>query len=129
MQALICLFIVKTDLFITLLFLLTNNIRLEIIVVAGLNNVRDNQSAEDIMDEISELQQAVQAHTDMHDHAEPSIVSVSTLLYAPKFCFLDVPENCLEWKPPAGFHNRREMMEKVNAFIKYVNFKKQKIYI
>ena len=95
--------------------------RLEIIVVAGLNNVGDNQSAEDIMDEIFELKQAVQAHTDMHDHAEPSIVSVSTLLYAPKFCSLDVPENCLEWKPPAGFHNKRELMEKVNAFIKAMN--------
>ena len=47
--------------------------RLKIILVACLNNIGETQSAEEIIDEISELKQAVQVHTDMPDHAEPSV--------------------------------------------------------
>ena len=103
--------------------------RLEIILVAGLNNIGDCQSAEEIMDEIVELKQVVRAHSDMQGHEVPSVVSVSSILYAPKFCSLDVPENCLEWKPPAGFHNRRSLIEKVNDLIKAMNLDCQVNYL
>ena len=66
--------------------------RLEIVVVAGLNNIGDGQAVPDIIDEITELKEAVQAHTQLNGHSIPSVVSFSTVLYAPKFCSLDVPE-------------------------------------
>ena len=96
---------------------LINPERLEIIVIAGLNNVGDNQPAEEIIEEIRELKQAVQAHSEMNGHVEPSIVSVCTILYAPRFCSLDVPTMYTEWQPPAGFNNQRDLIERVNASI------------
>ena len=96
---------------------LTNPERLEIIVIAGLNNVGDNQPAEEIMEELRELKQAVQAHSEMNGHVEPSIVSICTILYAPRFCSLDVPTRYTEWQPPAGFNNQRDLIERVNASI------------
>eukprot|EP00092_Neocalanus_flemingeri_P019302 GFUD01020908.1.p1 GENE.GFUD01020908.1~~GFUD01020908.1.p1 ORF type:complete len:330 (+),score=86.68 GFUD01020908.1:460-1449(+) len=95
--------------------------RLEIILIAGLNNVGEGQSPEEIIDEIWELKQAVQAHSQLHSHTEPGIVSVSTLLYAPKFCSLDVPASCPEWQPPHNFSNRRHDMECVNVAIAAMN--------
>ena len=95
--------------------------RLEIIVIAGLNNIGEGQSVSDILDEIYELRMSVKAHTDMYDHSPPSVISISTLLYAPKFCSLDVPAAFPEWLPPPGFNNRRRDMECLNAGIAAVN--------
>ena len=61
--------------------------RLEIILIAGLNNVGEGQSAEEILEEIKELKDAVQAHSEIHGHAEPSIVSISTYNVCPKVLF------------------------------------------
>ena len=97
--------------------------RLEVIVVAGLNNIGDSQSSKEIMDELTELRLTIQAHTVMNDHPKPSVLSVSTILYAPKFCSLDVPENCPEWVPPVGFNNRRALIEEVNEGIRVMNVK------
>ena len=96
--------------------------RLEIILIAGLNNVGDCQSAKEIMDELTELRLTVKAHTEMHSHAQPSTLSISTLMYVPKFCSLDLPANCpAEWIPPVGFNNRRALVEEVNEGIKTMN--------
>ena len=103
--------------------------RLEIILIAGLNNIGDNQPAEDIIEEIRELKQTVQAHSELHSHSETSIVSVSTILYAPKFCSLDVPDKCEDWKPPVGFNNRRDLIENVNAAIKAINVEDKVNYL
>ena len=95
---------------------------LKIIVISGLNNIGDSQTAEQIMEELTELKLTVKVHSDMHHHAQPSILSVSTLLYAPKFCSLDLPNNCpTEWIPPTGFQNKRKLMEELNEGIKSMN--------
>ena len=73
--------------------------RLEIIIIAGINNVGEGQAVHEILDEIYELKEAVMAHSTMHDHNPPSMVSVSTVMYAPKFCSLDVPVNKPDWPP------------------------------
>ena len=95
--------------------------RLEIITVAGINNIGESQSSEDILEEIRELKEAVKAHSVLHGHSTPSIVSVSTILYAPKFCALDVPDSVPAWKPPPGFDNKREVIERVNKAIADMN--------
>ena len=92
--------------------------RLEVIVIAGLNNIGEGQAATEMMEEIADLRLAVKAHSVMNKHSPPSLLSVSTLLYAPKYCSLDVPQNCTEWIPPAGFENKREIMEEFNEWIK-----------
>ena len=89
--------------------------RLEIILIAGLNNVGEGQSAPDILDELCELKETVKAHSMKHKHEEPSVVSIATVLYAPRFCALDIPKNFPEWFPPAGFINRRNTIECLNA--------------
>ena len=75
----------------------------------------------EILDEIYELRMSVQAHTNMYDHSPPGVISISTLLYAPKFCFLHVPIAFPEWLPPPGFINRRREMECLNSGIAAVN--------
>ena len=95
--------------------------RLEIIVVAGLNNIGDSQPVPNILDEIVELKQTVQAHTNKFRYNPPSVVSFSTLLYAPKFCSLDVPAAFPEWLPPPGFKNRRNDTECLNVAIAALN--------
>ena len=70
---------------------LVNPKRLELIVIAGLNNIGDGQPVLEILDEIHELRMSVQAHTSMYEHNTPSVVSFSTMLYVPKFCSLEVP--------------------------------------
>ena len=104
-----------------MLFLKHYSERLEIIVIAGINNVGDSQPVDDIMEEVSELKQVVLAHSTLHGHKEPSCVSLSTVLYAPKFCSLDVPIHLKEWIPPPGFVNKREKIESLNAAIAAVN--------
>ena len=93
--------------------------RLEIIVISGINNIGDGQAAEEIVDEFSELKEVVKKHSVVNNHTEPSVVSISTLLYAPKFCSLDNPAP--NWIPPPSFINRRKEMEQVNAAIIAMN--------
>ena len=95
--------------------------RLEVIVIAGLNNIGEGQSVPEILDEIYEMRQSVKAHTNMYNHNPPSVISISTVLYAPKFCSLDVPTAFPEWLPPPGFNNRRRDIECLNSGIAAVN--------
>ena len=95
--------------------------RLEIIVVAGLNNIGDDQPVPDIIEELWELKEVVQAHSELHKHEEPSLVSISTVLFPPKFCSLHVPSNKTDWIPPPNFKNRRHNIECLNAAIAAIN--------
>ena len=95
--------------------------RLEIILVAGLNNIGENQTAAEIIEELKELKDAVKAHSVVHGHGQPSVVSISTLMYAPKFCALDVPDSIPDWKPPPNFRNKRQVVEATNAAIAAMN--------
>ena len=75
----------------------------------------------EILEEISELKEVVSAHSVVHSHDPPSMVSVSTLLYAPRFCSLDVPDSQQAWKPPKSFVNKRREIECLNVAIAAVN--------
>ena len=100
---------------------LRNPQRLEIILIAGINNIGEDQSVPDIQEEIDELKTAVLAHSTLHNHTPPSVVSVSTVLYAPKFSSLDVPTSQPDWIPPKGFKNKRHDIECLNAAIAALN--------
>ena len=63
----------------------------------------------------------MQAHSKHVKHKEARIVTISTVLFAPKFCSLDVPANQTDWIPPAGFRNRRHETECLNAAITAIN--------
>ena len=100
--------------------------RLEIIVVAGINNVGEGQATEDIVNEMEELKKRVREHSAEHNHNPPSYVSFSTLFFPPKFCSLSVPKDASdlkEWIPKANFVNRLDTIEKVNKAVKDMNQK------
>ena len=100
--------------------------RLEIIVVAGINNVGEGQDSEAIVKEMEELKKVVMEHSAEHNHNPPSYVSFSTLFFPPKFCSLKVPMDApdlQEWVPRPNFVNRLETIEKVNKAIKEMNKK------
>ena len=63
----------------------------------------------------------MKAHSIKHKHEEPSMVSIATVLYAPRFCALDIPKFFPEWVPPSGFINRRNTIECLNAAIAALN--------
>ena len=100
--------------------------RLEIIVVAGINNVGEGQASEDIVNEMKELKKTVVEHSAEHNHNPPSYVSFSTLFFPPKFCSLNVPSDApdlKEWVPSPNFVNKLETIEKVNKAVKEMNQK------
>ena len=103
--------------------------RLEIIVLAGINNIGAGQPVAEILEEFNELREVVKAHSTMSGHSEPSVVSICTVLYAPKFCSLDVPRNFPNWVPPKGFLNRRHDIECLNAGIAAINKAEQVNYL
>ena len=55
--------------------------RLEIIVVAGINNVGEVQDSEAIVKEMEELKKVVMEHSAEHNHNPPSYVSFSALFF------------------------------------------------
>ena len=100
--------------------------RLEIIVVAGINNVGEGQASEDIVNEMKELKKTVVEHSAEHNHNPPSYVSFSTLFFPPKFCSLNVPSDApdlKEWVPSPNFVNKLETIEQVNKAVKEMNQK------
>ena len=96
--------------------------RLEVIVVAGINNVGAKDSAEDIINDMKKLKLELKEHSDKWRHNPPSYVSFSTIMHAPKFCSLTVPPSPPEpwvaaWVPPPGFANRYQVIKDVNDWI------------
>ena len=104
--------------------ILRNDYRFEIVVIGGINNIGEGQSAAEIMNEFSLLKEAVADHSRKHLHVSPSYVSVCTLILPPKYCSLRLPEDMrgLEaWKPPRNFINRYPVIKEVNEKIKKMN--------
>ena len=96
--------------------------RLEIIVVAGINNIGAGHKAEQILEEVKELKAVLKEHSERWQHSTPSYAAFCTVMYAPKFCSLHVPPSPPEpwvaaWTPPANFHNRAEEVRKLNDMI------------
>ena len=97
--------------------------RLEVIVIAGLNNIGEGQTAMEIMEEIAEPRLAIEANSWTWT---PHPVFC---LYGPKYCSLDAPQNCMDWIPPAGFENKRGIMEEVNEGVKRMDIDKKVNYL
>ena len=96
--------------------------RMEIVVVAGLNNIGGGENAENILEEMREFKEMVKQHSIKWAHKKPSFITFCTLPYAPKFCSLQVPadpatKGVAEWIPPPTFKNRYEEVKKVNDLV------------
>ena len=96
--------------------------RLEVVVVAGINNIGANDKAEKIIEDMKALKKVLEHHSEKWQHDPPSFVSFSTLMFAPKFCSLTVPPSPPEpwvaaWVPPPDFNNKAEEVKKVNDWV------------
>ena len=96
--------------------------RFEIIVIAGINNIGVGEKAEDIIKEVEDLKQVVKDHSIKWNHNPPSYAAMCTVLYAPKFCSLYVPESPPEpeiarWVPAPNFRNKFSEICKLNDMI------------
>ena len=60
--------------------------RMEIVLVAGLNNIGGGEKAEDILDEMREFKEMVKQHSIEWAHKKPSFISFCTLPYPPELC-------------------------------------------
>ena len=102
--------------------------RLEIIVIAGINNVGKNDDARSTMDEFREMKEVVKEHSRKHNHDPPSYLAISTLILPPKFCSFSVPVNVPEladWVPRPGFKDRYKTIKEINLGIKAMNEEEQ----
>ena len=98
--------------------------RIEIIVLGGLENIGDGDTADQIIGFMDVMKKAVKDHSDRLGHNPPSYVSFCTLPIAPKYCSLYVPSGpsfeqqaAKEWIPPPTFVNRYEEVKKLNDMI------------
>ena len=94
--------------------------RLEIVVVATINNVGDGQSAASIMKDINYMQKLVSEHSVLYNHDPPSCVSFATCHLPPKFTTFHIPPdapNLAQWLPPANFVNYADTIESLNSMI------------
>ena len=102
--------------------------RLEIIIIAGINNIGEGQKAEEIVQEMIELKEVVEEHSKKYQHNLPNYVSFCTLILPPKFCSLHVPNNppepwLAEWVPGQNFRNKFEEIKLVNEQVKQLNLR------
>ena len=103
---------------------LLHTARVEVIVCCGLYNVSSGEAPADIIKEMLELKEMVLRHSLINRHSPPSYVSFCSLPYPPRLCSLHLPLNAVgldEWKPKAGFVDRKKQIEEVNAAIKEMN--------
>ena len=100
--------------------------RMEIVVVAGLNNIGAGETADQIITEMEELKHVVSEHSKRWKHDPPSYVVFCTLLFAPKFCSLQLPPGSgtdlvnpeiAQWIPAPSFNNRYLETRKLNDLI------------
>ena len=95
--------------------------RIEAVLIAGINNIGERQPVPDIIEELWEMKDTLRAHSELNGHRVPSVVSFSTVIYAPKYCSLDLPSGYPEWVPPPNFLNQRQDIESLNAAIAAIN--------
>ena len=100
--------------------------RMEIVVVAGLNNIGAGETADQIIREMEDLKHVVGEHSRRWNHNPPSYVVFCTLLFPPKFCSLHLPASTgsdlanpeiAEWIPQPSFNNRYLETRKLNDLI------------
>ena len=96
--------------------------RLEVMVVAGINNIGAGEKAEQIMEEILDLKKALKVHSEKWRHTPPSFAVFCTVVYAPKFCSLSLPPpptdpEVAEWVPHSSFNNKFSEIKRLNDLI------------
>ena len=101
--------------------------RVEILVIAGINNIAAGENAEDIIHDMKLLKRVVDKHSKNLGHSPPSYISFCTVLLPPKFCSLNVPPiqpnepDIAEWLPPPNFSNKSDELDKLNQMILKMN--------
>ena len=113
---------------------LTSPNRLEIVVVAGINNIGSGETAEEIMIEAENLRQKLRAHSLEWQHCPPSYVSFCTVIVPPKFCSLNIPlyitdPDVAKWRPDGNFRNRYGEVKKLNKMIMESNMREGLNYV
>ena len=106
--------------------LMDGNDRLEVIVVGGISNVGDDQSATEILDEFKDMEDLMDQYKKRSSFTEKSYISFSTLPLPPKYCSFDVPKNApalADWVPGPSFRNRYSIIKEVNEALKSINEK------
>ena len=102
---------------------LTYPARVEIIVLAGLINIGDGDTADQIISYMDVMKKEVKDHSNRLEHDPPSYVSFCTVPIAPKYCSLYVPSGpfeqqaAKEWIPGPNFVNRYPEVKKLNDMI------------
>ena len=96
--------------------------RYEIVVIAGVNNLGGGETAEEIIKEMEVLKSVVADHSKKWKHSPPSFAVFCTVVVAPKFCSLHVPDNppepeIAQWVPPTSFPNRYPELKKLNSMV------------
>ena len=94
--------------------------RLEVIVIAGINNIGAGERADDIIKEMEVFKQVVADHNKKWKHSPLSFTDICIVAVAPKFCSLTVPPNPPEpeiaaWVPPPQFQNKYYELKKLNS--------------
>ena len=99
---------------------------LQIIVVGGLKNVEDGQTAREILEEFKVMEDLMEEYKKKSSFTSHSYLSFSTLPLAPKYCSFGVPKNALilaEWVPGPSFKNLYPVIKDVNEALKAINEK------
>ena len=102
--------------------------RLEILVIAGINNIGAGEKADSILREMEELKQVVKEHSTKWNHSPPSYVAFCTVILAPKYCTLYVPPSPPEpeiacWVPGPNFRDHYKEIKSLNDGIIELNKK------
>ena len=111
--------------------ILRNDYRFEIIIIAGINNIGEGQSAKEFINEFKEMKALVAQHSVVNMHDKPSYISICTLSLPPKYCALKLPEdtsNLAEWIPSPSFRNKYPVIKLVNEAIKEMNMEDNLAY-
>ena len=100
--------------------------RVEIMVIAGINNIGAGETAEQIFHDMKQLKYVVADHSQKWGHSPASYVAFCTLILPPKFCSLYVPPNPPQpeiamWLPPPDFKNKYDELKKLNTMILEMN--------
>ena len=63
---------------------------MDLLVVVGLNNIKDGQATESIMCDLNHFVQTVKfmPHTDTRHSETPNTSAIATLFYPPQLCWL-----------------------------------------
>ena len=89
---------------------------MDLLVVAGLNNIKDGQSPESLMRDLDHFVQTVKFQSKTRHPDTPNTCAIATMFYPPQLCWLPDTGPC-----PSDFVNHYEDMKWINAQIEKLN--------